>query len=280
MENLNYCRQFMKWAKRHRFDKPGSILSRHIRQIRIGVKFVLPDEGDILGLPYEDTVALLDSEEKWNLPYEDIVLEYTMPRGRWVAKESKFELATTTKRIVLVHDLGDKYAISGLWYYDDFKEWGFCPWFAADKAVETAVYCIDDKLTRKVSAMGAMDEMVHDISGEMAILCRFLAALSCRNVGISHATSERKHSTKSALPYDSYRRLVITSNKGELGSYGELSGDRRSPREHLRRGHIRRLPAGNIWVQSTVVNLGVGGKVDKDYQLNKEQKSPRRGFPA
>jgi hypothetical protein len=36
----------------------------------------------------------------------------------------------------------------------------------------------------------------------------------------------------------------------------------RSPREHLRRGHIRIYQSGRrIWVNSTLVNAGVGGRI-------------------
>jgi len=46
----------------------------------------------------------------------------------------------------------------------------------------------------------------------------------------------------------------------------EGNGTHRSPREHVRRGHVRRYADGKkIWIQSMVVNPGNGGKVTKDY---------------
>ena len=50
---------------------------------------------------------------------------------------------------------------------------------------------------------------------------------------------------------------------------GMPSGHHRSPREHLRRGHIRRLADGRrIWVNAAIVGAGKGvGVVSKDYAL-------------
>ena len=70
-----------------------------------------------------------------------------------------------------------------------------------------------------------------------------------------------------ALPFDDYH--VLTINVGGQGQReGAANGSHRSPREHLRRGHIRRLQDGRkLWVNATVVNPGVGAKVMKDYRM-------------
>lgn len=43
-----------------------------------------------------------------------------------------------------------------------------------------------------------------------------------------------------------------------------------SPREHLRRGHIRRLEDGRkFWINAAVVAAGNGGKIHKDYGIRR-----------
>jgi hypothetical protein len=95
-----------------------------------------------------------------------------------------------------------------------------------------------------------------------------LNALACSNVHIER--SEPKKSSKkikSALPFDTYHILTIDV-PGNSGG-GMATGSHRSPREHLRRGHIRRLGDGRrIWVNATVVAAGRGaGVVTKDYAI-------------
>jgi hypothetical protein len=46
-------------------------------------------------------------------------------------------------------------------------------------------------------------------------------------------------------------------------------GTHASPRVHLRRGHIRRLPGKNIWVNATIVGNSDLGVVIKDYSVTK-----------
>jgi hypothetical protein len=78
-----------------------------------------------------------------------------------------------------------------------------------------------------------------------------------------------KKKAKDALPFDSYHILTVDAPGG--GNLNGRSGGHRSPREHLRRGHIRRYENGaRIWVNATVVNAGIGGRVSKDYLLRGE----------
>lgn len=98
-----------------------------------------------------------------------------------------------------------------------------------------------------------------------------IEALSCRNVG--HEALPTRKLNKSAakrgvLPFDEYRVLTVTASKGNGGNKGGIVNDRHSPREHLRRGHIRTYESGlKIWVQSTVVNAGAGQTLSKDYKV-------------
>ena len=71
------------------------------------------------------------------------------------------------------------------------------------------------------------------------------------------------------LPMYETRRLVIKApiTRG-AASQAQGDSDRQGPREHLRRGHIRRLQDGRrIWVQSCVVGSRENGVIHKSYAV-------------
>ena len=104
---------------------------------------------------------------------------------------------------------------------------------------------------------------------ELLVPLHFLNALSCANVHVERDLPKKAgKKINSALPFDTYHVLTIDV-PGHAGAVGSPTGGHRSPREHLRRGHIRRLEGGRrIWVNATVVAAGRGaGVVTKDYAL-------------
>jgi hypothetical protein len=103
-------------------------------------------------------------------------------------------------------------------------------------------------------------------------VCELVEALSCSNV--SHEALPVRKPNKSAarrgaLPFDEYRVLVVGQPGGRSSAAGgDMTGERRTPRQHLRRGHIRKYPSGvKVWIQCTVVNAGVGGRLHHDYDM-------------
>ena len=67
-----------------------------------------------------------------------------------------------------------------------------------------------------------------------------------------------------------YETKVLTIDTGAVKKTGTGSGggdgggNGRSVRQHLRRGHIRRLKSGNLWVQSCVVGSDKNGIITKN----------------
>ncbi|MNI27871.1 hypothetical protein D3C73_816270 [compost metagenome] len=111
-------------------------------------------------------------------------------------------------------------------------------------------------------------------TGPLTAILELVEALSFSNVNVVELPAKKMTFTekrKGALPYDSYRMLVI--NKGEkVISAGRSEtgpcGERRAAREHTRRGHDRTYKSGKkIWINPMVINAGVGGKIVKDYKL-------------
>jgi hypothetical protein len=114
-------------------------------------------------------------------------------------------------------------------------------------------------------------------SGKAAFaLLEFLEALSCSNVRheIAQATDPAKNARRirdGKLPIYETRVLTVEVPRkvaAQKGSHG--TGTHASPREHLRRGHIRRLPPDHtrkIWVNAAIVGAGNHGRVDKTYRI-------------
>lgn len=96
-------------------------------------------------------------------------------------------------------------------------------------------------------------------------------ALSCSNVRhepvekINPAVNARRVRAGKSPIYET-RRLVINAGQPTVEGHGAV-GAHSSPRQHLRRGHIRRLPTANIWVNSCVVGRSENGVVNKDYSV-------------
>jgi len=101
------------------------------------------------------------------------------------------------------------------------------------------------------------------------VLLQFLNALACENVRAERSEPKSAgRKIRAALPFDAYYILTVGAPASSRASAAH-GGSHRSPREHIRRGHIRRLPGDRrIWVNAAIVNAGRGaGVVHKDYQV-------------
>lgn len=106
-----------------------------------------------------------------------------------------------------------------------------------------------------------------DIFDEVLTPIAVTAILACGNTGLKTVDSPLKLNKKRIAngkpPLPGYTYISITPPVAKVGQVHQ-GGTHASPKEHLRRGHIRRFPdtGKQIWIQSTIVNAGVG-KVDK-----------------
>ncbi|WP_341326353.1 hypothetical protein [Methylotuvimicrobium sp. KM2] len=109
-----------------------------------------------------------------------------------------------------------------------------------------------------------------DTHDESRAILGLLEILSCKNVVTETVQPpkalNKKRLAKGKLPFFEYKILTLpnesVSNKASGGTHA-------SPRVHLRRGHIRRLPGKNIWVNATIVGNSDLGVVIKDYSVTK-----------
>jgi hypothetical protein len=114
---------------------------------------------------------------------------------------------------------------------------------------------------------------LHDTGAEINALLEFCEALSCSNV--KHEIMEKtdpavnqRRIRDGKVPIYETRTLWIDVPGGSKESGDPQGGTHRSPRQHLRRGHIRRLPTGKkVWVNAAVVGAKENGIIKKDYAI-------------
>lgn len=112
-----------------------------------------------------------------------------------------------------------------------------------------------------------------DTRDEWIAAVQACAALNCSNVTVrSIPASEplnRKRVASGNEPFSGYHVLeLFDSGTDKTGATGGAGGAHASPRQHLRRGHIRRLSENrSIWVNSCVIGDPNRGVIMKDYRL-------------
>lgn len=118
----------------------------------------------------------------------------------------------------------------------------------------------------------AVRDSCFDAGRDIQVLFEFCEALSCSNVAhepiekIDERVNQRRIKN-GKLPLWETRHLVIdTKYEATEHKAGYAIIGRQGPRQHLRRGHIRRI-SGNrkIWINSCVVGHAEKGRIEKTY---------------
>lgn len=290
MNQLNYLRQATKCIN----EKLQSIANtppeyaRKSKNVLIecakSKKFLLPEGGRI----FDDNLRGLP--DVLRLPFPQIVIEYRAGREISVAEQVFGDNTTAVpKRIVYAQEAEDGWIDVVCICGTDHDDWYVLPWFASFRLRDSSDYVVDSDLLWKTNAtpigsvvtqywlFGELGEQVTDwelraaadLNDELNTVLSLIEALACSNV--SHEALPVRKQNKSgkrrgALPFDEYHILTIA--QGSAKWHGDGIGIGRSPREHLRRGHIRRLDNNRrVWVNSCVVNPGSHGKVVSDYKV-------------
>lgn len=282
MQTLNLSRQLAKQAQ-STIEVPSaspalrSIMSNVLDLHGASQKFLLPDGGRLFDdLEYK----ALDEKTHLRLPYPYIALEYHSggierserePIG-YVDGKPQFEnneFVSSPKRVVFAREREGWIVLTIAFSVRHDGTWRVMP----ECAIPTINYLdrsslVGGRVGVKVSTMN--NEVPHsDYIDEVgAVLC-FLNVLQCSNVKTEQIVPKNpKAKVKGALPFDTYHILTINV-PGKVQSIGEgVGSSHRSPREHLRRGHIRTYESGmKVWVNAAVVNAGIGSKITKDYRI-------------
>lgn len=116
----------------------------------------------------------------------------------------------------------------------------------------------------------ALATAAQDNGDERHAITALIEVLSCKNVLTNEtpppAPLNKKRLAKGKPPFFEYKTLLLDPSEASSPT-ATLGGTHASPRVHLRRGHIRRLPNRNIWVNAAVVGNRQSGMVLKDYAV-------------
>lgn len=262
----NFCRDFIKSieGKRQIIAYGYDISNEIIKKMKKTTKFVIPENGKIFDAGFKSI-----NKENLRLPFDCVALEFFSTNK-----------GVISKTIITANQNKDSIGAMAFCYIDDKSV--NCPWCVCPVAVEIhhdKIIPIQLSNPKEVILTNGLrqnndynnKDSIEDAAGIAYCVLEFIEALSCKNVSIeSHAHRKKGKSKLDALPFDDYKVLCVNVNKkyDSVGNEIKEQGTHRSPREHLRRGHIRRLHKGNVWVQSTVVNPGIGGRIEKDYRIS------------
>lgn len=130
-------------------------------------------------------------------------------------------------------------------------------------------------LEREHGADNVKRSLAHDITREAYAVLSFCEALTCSNVATTVLSSappavNAKRLRAGKLPMLETKVLTVQvpgSASVRIGT-GDKTGD---VRQHLRRGHIRRIADDRrVWVNSCVVGNPARGRVEKTYRVQPE----------
>lgn len=232
--------------------------------VKSGQKFILPRNADIVN---DMDFVITSTLPSLRLPFSEVCLEF----------EIKYQDNSSIEpRVICLKEFLDDNTIYGA-VLEKVPAHGGSIWVPI---IEMGIPIVDGfgeeegklGLAAKVQPIGSAKYGDDVLGYAFTTVTNFLAALAMTNV--SYKTSKgrklsKKAKKKKAIPFDDYKVLTIGGVKvdGRMTIGGTL-GVSSSKREHLRRGHVRNYSSGKVvWVNPTIVNPGVGGKIKKKYKL-------------
>jgi hypothetical protein len=262
-----------------------------------GEKFVLPDDAVLMDDPQ---CRGLDLDEPLQLPFDTLVLEFKTPA--WAKLDTSKFLASSKTVVIVTTDLRPikkiKAAPGWMEYHRPVyvSSWVFMVkehrWSRADtflmptnhwnegryeggsvkhkvfKISRGGLHRVNQSIVESFADPGETETPV----GLEAVV-ELLNMLACSNVAMHKTRTDKVKEGKPPLPFSETWELTIDSPTKPSGSGGEgLGGSHRSPREHIRRGHIRRYESGKkIWVNAAIISAGTVGKITKTYKVDSMQ---------
>ncbi len=127
-------------------------------------------------------------------------------------------------------------------------------------------------LLKNPPRLNIVSEKIRMNTDQLALrVLSLIQALQCCNVDVETIPAPHKLNAKriakGKLPFVEYKILTVGHDPSALAV--PMGGSHASPRQHLRRGHIRRLTdARTVWVNQCMVGNPNKGSVIKDYRVN------------
>lgn len=300
----NYVAQILSLAeKSSRYrgtPEDAERIYKAARALKNAVHFSLPPNGRVL----ESRTPLAEGMEGClRLPYPSITMEFEMPVSPEELEEASVGGQPFNKVVIFAYEFSEVVDDSEYtqvhfmaWVHQIDKNGRPIGWALPNGVIGLPVYWDDVEtedgnyrmplLGTRVYGKGV--GVIHEVSDlEPAeqlwfgwftgVLIDFLAALACSNVSneviqAADPALNARRVRKGKLPLLETRCLtiVVPGNKPYRVEDSDGDGDheRNSPRQHLRRGHIRRLSDDRrIWVNSCIVGDPSKGRIEKSYAV-------------
>jgi len=249
----NYIKLFKeKFSVSDNFDYFLTGLSKKITEC---CSFNMPENGIIFGKENLKTNDLY-------LPFNEFCIATYHNEGHLEKAKSLIFISKNTW-----FDFNGVERVYAFFFLSHINMWTLMPFYAVIESFENI----------KVFEMGEKTEdkgklqSIAKVSADLTLIMKELInALSCRNVEqtiiqkCDKALNARRIN-KGKLPL--YEERILTIKVNAKQGTGTRTGTHESPRQHLRRGHIRRLENGNIWVNACVVGSSEKGVIKKSYNV-------------
>jgi hypothetical protein len=249
----NYIKLFKEqFSVSNNFDSFLSGLSKKITEC---TSFNMPENGLIFG---KENLKINDMY----IPFDEFCISTYHNEGYLGNAKSLIFISKNTW-----FDFNGVERIYAFFFGSNLNMWALMPFYAIIKNFENIkVYEMGEKTEDK----GKLQSMAQVSADLILILKELINALSCRNVEQTiiqkcDAALNARRINKGKLPL--YEERILTIKLNAKQGTGTRTGTHESPRQHLRRGHIRRLETGNIWVNACVVGDSSKGVIKKSYNV-------------
>jgi len=228
-------------------------------------RFLLPHNG----ISITDNLTHLASPIR--LPYPCTVLEYTQsfPDDDYAGK------TVLIAQEVVDENGPDEIAVMGFWCGRN-QRWIPIPWAICIDALSLPKdhdNCCSIRILDLFMERPATEDEFCANAGPMGraafVVMALIQALQCCNIETDIITPaealNKKRVATGKLPFVEYKVLVLGDERSASTPQG---GHHASPRQHLRRGHIRRISDNRtVWVNQCLVGNPNKGFIAKDYRV-------------
>lgn len=261
------------------YNHSTSYLSDKLTTLKQAVKFRLPENGVLVdvGGYFNGT---LDPKKTMYEIFHDYIPTLRLPYPT-IAMEVDFNFKNVNISYVIVAqerslDNSDEIDYINVNFFErNGDAWGSIPFeFRIDAETFTVKpYLHPNSGIPESNVSMELAETIYITCSVLAYMVfSFLAALNCSNI-VEHDTPapsklNKKRQSKNKPLFFDYKILVIDTDKKAANTSSSISsGNHAKKAFHIRRGHIRRLPNKNIWVNSCTVGDKNIGVVEKEYKV-------------
>jgi hypothetical protein len=257
----NYAAQAEKALKELLLEQTGiahETMHLDISAVQKAQHFAIPDGALLLNTKGPGILNV-----KLKLPYPAITIEYYLPKEQY-------------KMIVIAIEENDE-IYCRLMLYSKSHGWLYIP---VGLHIGPNDGMVKEGFKSSDSYAKGFEDSYKNISKEIVSFYRkaisipiveFLEALSCHNVyteplAVIDEKKNERRIKQGKVPLYETKILVVDTKPKEVDPNWK-GGSHASPRQHLRRGHIRRYATHNIWINNTIVGKSENGKIDKSYAV-------------